>query len=143
MPTSTTANLKLLKLATGTTGWGALLNAILASLDGLAPLGMCAVSPHDVSTSTGLATTLLIDVAPGTFVNSSGALVSYAGTGGSPLTLSASATTYVWLTDSGVLTTGGAFPSPGTKCVRLAVVVTGGSAITGITDARVALNSAG
>lgn len=138
-----TQNLALLKLDTGTAGWGPTWNAILTALDGLAALGPLAVRAYDVSTTTGLSTSLRIGVAAGVFVDSTGAYVSYAGTGGSPTTLTASVTTYVWLTDTGTLTTGSAFPGGGTKIVRLAVVVTGGTTITSITDARVPYVSAG
>ena len=144
MPTTKTPNLGILLFASGTTNWGSLHNAVtFPMLDGMAALAALAAVPADIDTTSGLSTSLRIQVNAGTYVNAAGALVAYSGTGGSPLTLAASSTKYVWLTDAGVLTTGAAFPSAGTKCVRLAVVVTGATTITSVTDARAFLTSAG
>src|SRR5437868_1602458 len=53
----------------------------------------------------------------------------------------ASATTYLWLTDAGVLTTGAAFPT--SPHVRLARVVAGSATITQVVDQRVQCASRG
>lgn len=135
VPTLTT-NLKLVQPYATQRNWDLLLNALIAALDGLGALGPLAVTAHDVDLTTFAATTLKIDVAAGTYIDNNGQYQSYAGTGGSPVTLASSSTKYVWLTAGGTLTNGSAWPSAGTRHVRLAVVVTGSSAITSITDAR-------
>lgn len=87
-----------------------------------------------VSVTESPSTTLHVAVAAGYFVNAVGATVTYAGTASK--TLSPSTTTYLWLTDAGVLTTGASFPAD-TNIVPLASVVTAGSTVTSITDLRI------
>ncbi len=141
MASSYTSRLSLRKPATGETGWGPVIDANLDQIDGLAAVGQLGVAPAAIDTATGLSTSLNIKVAEGTFINSAGAYVSFAAAGSFAMT--SSATNAVWLTDSGVLTKGSVFPSPGTKIVRLAIVITGLNTITSITDARVPFMSAG
>ena len=143
MANTLTPNLQMVVPGVGTTGYAALVNAVLGFLDALAPLGALAVAPKDVDPATGLSTSLRVQVNAGTFVKSDGTLVGYAGTGGSPLTLTAATTTYLWLTDAGVLTTGAGFPAAGTKCVRLAAVTCDASKVTAVADCRVTCVSAG
>ena len=83
--------------------------------------------------------TLNVRVSPGSYVMGNGTVATFPGT--ARLTLGASQTTSLWLTDGGVLTSGPTFPS--TASVRLAVVVTGPSSIRSIADARVVTQSAG
>ena len=78
-------------------------------------------------------------VASGTYTKAAGTIGTYAGTGSFALT--ASTTSYLWLTDAGVLTAGASFPISGTNHVRLAVVVAGSSSLTSITDARICFAS--
>lgn len=137
-----TSKLKLVQPYPTQRNWDVLLNDLIAVLDGLGALGPLAVTAHDVDLSTLLPTTTKIDVAAGVYVNSSGVFTTYAGTGGSPVTLATSSTKYVWLTDGGTLTNGSAWPSSGTYHVKLAVVTTDSSKITSIVDARVAFVSA-
>ena len=136
MASTYTTRAGLAKPGAGDTSWNVTLNADLDSLDALAPLGALAVSPAERPSAS-----LNVQVAGGVFVSSAGAYVVYAGTASQAVT--ASTTTYLWLTDAGVLSSGSAFPTAGTKCVRLAAVVAGTSTITSITDARVTISSAG
>lgn len=82
---------------------------------------------------------LNVKVAAGAFRKADGGLVSYAGTVSWAVT--ASATRYLWLDDAGTLTEGAAWPAA--DHVRLAVIVTGASTVTSITDARVPWQSFG
>lgn len=136
MSTSYTTRAQIGKPANGDSGWDATLNAALDRLDGLAGVGPLCVTLAEVPSAS-----LNVAVSSGTFVDSTGAYVSYAGT--ASFAIDASSTRYVWLTDGGTLTKGSAWPSAGTKHVRLATVVTGGSTITSVTDSRVFARSAG
>lgn len=108
-------------------------NAILEGCNAVGA-GMVTTAEQPASASLNVA------VAAMTFVNQANAYATYAG---GTLGVSPSSTTFVWLTDSGVLASGAGWPTAGTKHVRLAIVASGASTITGITDARVASMSAG
>ena len=136
MASSYTTRTGLNKPGTGDTGWGTTLSGDLDALDAVQAVGALAVSPAERPSAS-----LNVQVAAGVFISSAGAYVAYAGTASFGLT--ASGTRYLWLTDSATLTAGSAFPSAGTKCVRLAVVVVGTSTITSVADARVPFVSAG
>lgn len=106
-----------------------------------------AIGPLCVSVSTPgstaspvPSTSLSVDVGGGTFLNASGAAVSYAGSTGN--TLTASTTTRLWLDDSGTLNTGSSYPSS-TQFVPLASVTTNATTITAISDDRVIYRSYG
>jgi hypothetical protein len=130
MPPVYTPNVKLAKPAVGDAQWGStMLNPDLDTLDGLTAIGSLAVSATEVPS-----TTLNVRVAAGLFKNSTGHIISYAGA--LTFALVASATAYLYLTDTGTLTTGTAWPAAGTNFVPLAIVVTSGSAITSVTDQR-------
>lgn len=116
--------------------WHTRWNAQSGILDSLAAIGSLAVATTEVPSAA-----LTIKVSAGTFRKSDGTLVSYAGVSSQVVT--ASATTWLWLTDAGVLATGTGFPASGTPHVRLAVVVAGGSTITSVTDARTPFSSSG
>ena len=124
------------KPADGDTGWGTTLRGDLDQLDALAPVGALAVRPAEIPSAS-----LNVSVAAGTFIDSTGAYVAYAGTASQAV--ASGSTKYLYLTDAGTLTVGAAWPGSGTKHVRLAVVVTGASTITSVTDARVPFVSAG
>ena len=110
-------------------------------LDALGAIGPLGVRATDPGASAMLpSTSLKVNVAAGSFKASSGAVVSYAGT--SSYVLSASTTTYLWLTEAGTLTTGASYPT-GVNIVRLAHVTTDGSHVTAIVDDRLAWESAG
>jgi hypothetical protein len=135
MPTTRTPNAALQMPATADRGWDAPLNANSQQLDSTPAIGSLCVTQHEYPS-----TTLLVNVAAGTFVNAAGAYASYAGQSG--LALPANSTTRLWVTDSGSLVTGLAWPNPGTNHVRLATVTTGASNVSAITDSRTPFRSA-
>jgi hypothetical protein len=106
----------------------AALAAFFAGLDASA-----AVGPLSVKATTGLG----VAVAAGVMAKADDTLFTYAG---GTLTLGASATTHLWLTDAGVLASGASWPAA-VAYVPLATVVTSGSAVTSVTDARVVFRS--
>lgn len=131
-----TLNLGLPYNQAGDKNWAAALITQITTLDALDVIG-----PLAVSLTENPSTTLHVAVAAGTFYNAKGVAVTYAGA--SSVTLTASNTNYLYLTDAGVLThntTG--FPAA-TNIVPLATVVAGASTITSITLARVPFHSAG
>lgn len=129
MSTTFTSGLGLGQPATNDTGWGTVLNTNFSMLEASA-LGGLAVSLHE-NPSTSLA----IAVKAGSYRKADGTIGTHAGS--SSTTVAASSTTSVYLTDAGTLTqsTSG-FPAT-LKHVRLAVVVSGSTTITSVTDSRV------
>jgi hypothetical protein len=105
----------------------AVIQADLTLLDGMSPLGGLFVSLHEQPS-----TSLNVKVAAGAFRTPWGQTVAYAGSASQAVT--ASATTYLWLTTAGTLTTGNAWPT--TAYIPLAIVIAGASTITSITDFR-------
>src|SRR4051794_14624081 len=99
MPDSYTTHLNILKAANNgyVDTWDLVLNAILDSLDALNALGAGAVAEADP-----LVPSANVKVSAVSFRKSDGTIVTYAGTASQAMTLSA--TNYVYLTDSGVLT---------------------------------------
>jgi hypothetical protein len=134
MSVSYTTNARLTKQAVGDRGWATALNSNSDTLEALTPVTALLVQPTGIPN-----TTLGITVAAGVFLDAARVLTSYAG---GSITLAASSTVYVWLTDAGVLSSGTAWPTA-TNYVPLAVVVTGASTITSVTDARVPFFSSG
>ena len=132
MATSYTTNALLNKPAATDRHWDAPLNANADFLDGVSSIGKLLVTPAELPSAT-----LNVRVTAGTYVKSDGTVAGYAGlpSYGVP----ASSTLYLWLTDAGVLAAGPAFPT--TPHVRLAHVVSGASAVQGVTDERVVLRS--
>lgn len=135
MANTYTSNLKLAMPSLGDTGWAVPVNGNTSAIDGLSPVGSLAVTTAEVPSAS-----LNVAVSSGTMVNSSGSYIAYAGTPTTAMT--ASSTTYLWLTDLGVLASGTAWPASGTQHVRLAKVVAGASTITSVTDQRAVLRSA-
>jgi hypothetical protein len=121
--------------ATADRGWDAPLNANSQQLDATPAIGSLCVTQHEYPS-----TSLLVNVASGTFVSAAGAYVSCAGQ--TALALPANASTKLWVIDSGALASGAAWPSPGTNHVRLATVSTGAATITTVTDNRTPFRSA-
>lgn len=106
-------------------------------LDGFNAVGdLCVTIP---AAERPTSTTLTVRVAPGLFIDSTGAVVTYVGTAAQAVT--ASANSYIYLTDAGILTVGAGWPAG--WHVRLAVVAADGTHVIGISDARVAWGSAG
>jgi hypothetical protein len=138
MASSFTTNLNLNKPADNDSGWSTSLRADLDAIDALAPVGGLAVAIAE--TSGGVSASLNVRVSAGKFRSASGALVTYAGT--SSYGITTASTIYVWLTDAGVIASGGSFPT-GVNIVPLAVVVAGATTITSITDARLSSASLG
>lgn len=137
MSVTYTPNLGLQKPATADRNWDVQVNGNSDAIDASA-LGALGVTLTEVPSST-----LRVAVAAGSFRASNGLDVAYAGTGGTPLTLTGSATNYVYLDDAGTLasnTTGFLATAP---TVPLATVVAGSSSITSITDSRILNRSDG
>ena len=135
MATTFTPNCNLSKPAAADRTWDVPLNANTTLLDQMTALGsLCTTTAETPSASLNVA------VSAGTFINQSNAYVLFAG---GTIGVTASITNYLWLTNTGTLTTGTAWPSGGTKVVRLAVVVAGVGTIASIADGRVFLASAG
>lgn len=100
------------------------------------PLGGLGVALHESPS-----TTLNVTVAAGSYRNQDGTVTAYAGDASYAIAASTTACLYLDLTNAGTLTAAAAWPA--TPHVRLAVVVSGATAITGITDARLAVENAG
>ncbi len=129
MPTTYTGRKKLVKPARSAANWNTQVDANWDAID-LEESGSLFVSRAETPSAS-----LNVAVSAGSFIDSAGAVVVYAGTSSFATTLSR--TNYLWLTEAGVLTEGTAFPSAGTNVVRLAVVVSGATTITSITPARI------
>lgn len=129
MATSYTPNVGLGMPANGDTGWSTPVNQNVATLDSLTPVGALCVRTKEIPSAS-----LNVAVAAGNFRNSWGSVVAYAGT--ASYTVTASATTNIWLNASGTLTSGTSWPT-GSFYVPLASVVAGASSISSVTDARV------
>jgi hypothetical protein len=136
MPTSYTANASIPEPDFRQRNWHVPILAMIGLLDAEEAIGSLSVT-----TSENPSTTLHVDVAAGSFVSRSGAVVSYAGTTGR--VLGPSTTNYVYLTDAGVLTVNTTGWPASTNIVRLATVVTDGTKVTGITGARIPWTSSG
>lgn len=134
MATTYTTYVGLPKPAFGDRNWHTPILAAINGLDALAPVGALAVQLKEVPSASRN-----VKVSAGAYIKADGTFASYAGT--SSFTVTASGTRYLYLTDGGTLTDGTAWP--GTDHVRLAVVVTGASTITSITDARAPFRSTG
>ena len=131
MSTTYTANTKLSKPGDGDTGWTTPIRADLDALDAVAAIGGCAVSLHEVPS-----TTLNVAVAAGTYRAANGTYATFAGSASFAMTTAI--VNYVWLDATGTLTKGAAWPT-GVAYYPLAVVTAGASTITSIVDARRAL----
>jgi hypothetical protein len=126
MATTYTTNAKLQKPAAGDRTWSTPLNANADALDGLTAIGALCGAPHEIPSAS-----LNLDVSAGTYVKADNSVGVYAG---GTIALTASIANYVWLTGSGVLTKGSAFPT--TPHVRVCVATCDGTKITAIADAR-------
>lgn len=119
-------------------GWVDYINANWDTISFVSAVGGLAVQPRDLDTNLQ-SNSLYIKISAGDYGQSTGPIASYAGSAGQAVP--ASATTCVWLTDVGVLTTGAAFPA--TVHIRLARVTTDATRVTAITDARVVTSARG
>ena len=134
MATTYTANALLKKPATADRNWDVPINANADFLDGVAAIGLLAVTPTEVPSAT-----LGVRVTGGSFVKADGTIGVFPGV--ATYALPASSTTYLWLTDLGVLSASPAFPTA--AHVRLAHVVTGPSAVQSVVDERVGSKTSG
>lgn len=135
MSSTYTSRSKLAKPATNDTGWGTTLNADLDALDALEPVGGLLVTAKEQPSST-----LNVAVAAGDYRKADGSVGSYAGT--SSFATTTARTNYLYLTEGGTLTeVATAFPAG--NIVRLAVVVSGATTITSVTDKRMAFSTSG
>jgi hypothetical protein len=108
--------------------WNAAMEETLAALDAM--LGACAVVPAERPS-----TTLHYFVRGGPYATTTGAVGTLADS--TVQTMPASATRYVYLNSSGVLTIGTAWPIAGAgRFAPLAIVTSGTATITGIVDCR-------
>lgn len=136
MSTTYTASIGLHKPALNDRNWHEPLLATIDALDSLAPIGGLCVTLTEVPS-----TTLNVKASAGSFRKSDGTIVSYAGTASQALT--ASATNYLYLTDSGTLTVNTTGFPAATWHVRLATAVCDGTTVTGIADGRLSAVSSG
>jgi hypothetical protein len=134
MATTYTANARLQKPATSDRNWDVPINANADALDGMSAIGGLAVSPTETPSAT-----LQVGISAGTFINSLGLPLAFAGT--PSFAVPSSATTCLWLTASGTLTSGVTFPT--TAHVRLAQVISGPSSLIQVIDARIQCAVAG
>ena len=134
MSTSYTQNACLQKPAASDRYWDIPLNANADLLDSLSAIGSLMAAPTELPS-----TTLNVKVSAGSFIKGDGTVSSFPGS--RSYALGASQTLQLWLSGSGVLSSGTSFPT--TAHVQLATVVTGASSIQSIQDARVVTQSAG
>ena len=128
MATTYTANARLQKPATSDRNWDVPINANVDALDAMSAIGGLATSTTETPSAS-----LKVTISPGNFANSSRVVVSFAGLIG--LTVPPSSTTYLWLTDAGVVTSGSSFPT--TAHLRLAHAVSGATSILNVVDERI------
>lgn len=137
MSTSYTANCRLQMPATADRNWDVNLNANALILDGISAIADFIVTTHEQPSSS-----LLVDVAPGTYPNASNVSTNYARVSG--LTLTGSATNYIYIiVSTGVLTVNQTGFPVGTSIIPVATVAAGPSTITGIADARMPFRPVG
>jgi hypothetical protein len=138
MATTYTPNIKIAYPAIGDLNWGLTENGNAVYLDAqFSPLSGLAVTFHEGQTSSSL----LVDIAPGTFVTQDGAVNTYAGITSYSIAASSTKVLYLDGAASWALAAGASYPA--TAHIRLATVVSGGSALTSITDNRQSFEPSG
>jgi hypothetical protein len=126
MATTYTTNAGLQKPAVADRNWNVPLNANTDALDGMTAVGsLCGTTNETPST------TLTLKVSAGAYVKSDNSVGVYAG---GTIALTTASVNYVWLTGTGTLTIGSAFPT--TPHVRICAATAGATTITSIADAR-------
>jgi hypothetical protein len=132
-----TPNAKLAMPAPGDRIWNVPVNGNAQIVDAANAVGDLAVTTHEQPSAS-----LLVDVAGGLYLNQTNVVSTYAAA--LSVAVAASSTTSIYLTNAGALTQSVVgFPAAPTVYVPLAVVVSGPSTITSITDARVPFSVAG
>ena len=134
MATSYTANARLQMPATSDRNWDVPINANAFALDGMTAIGGLVVTTTETPSAT-----LQVGVSSGNFIKSDETVLAFSGT--PLLAVPASSTVYLWLTDSGVLSTGPSFPT--SAHLRLAQVVSGPSSVLKVVDERIQCSVAG
>jgi hypothetical protein len=133
MATQYTASAGLPYPALDDENWHLPLIQLFTLLDALGVVGPLAVKPSAPGDPAPIpSTTLNVNIAAGKFVNSTGAVVTYAGT--SAYAIDASSTKVLYLTEGGTLTKAAAYPAA--FHVRLATITTNATTITALTDDR-------
>lgn len=113
-------------------GWHEYMNANWDTLAGIAAIGDLAVQPRDYDAAIQ-SSSLYVKVYAGNYAKADGTIGAYPGV--ASFLLPASTTSYLWLTDAGILTSGLTFPA--TAHVRLASVTTNSTRIIDMMDERV------
>jgi hypothetical protein len=126
--TTFTPNALLQKPATADRNWDLAINKNTDLLDGTSAIGQLCVTPTEVPSAS-----LNVRVSGGSYHRADGTVGNFAGAG--PLSMAASATSCLWLTDSGQVMVTPAFPA--SAHLRLAQVVTTSSVVQSVTDERV------
>ena len=134
MATTYSANTRLQKPATSDRNWDVPINANTDALDGMTALGGLAVTVTEVPSAT-----VQVRVSAGNYKKSDGTVMSFPGV--TAFLLPPSATSFLWLTDAGVVTVGSAFPT--TAHLRLAHAVVGSSSVVQVVDERIQCSMAG
>ena len=134
MSTTFTPNALLQKPATADRNWDVPINANADFLDGVTAIGSLVVRPTEIPSAT-----LNVRVSGGTYLKGDGTAGTFVGV--ATYALPASGTTYLWLTDAGVLTASSSFPI--SAHVRLAHVVTGPTTVETVVDERVGPRTCG
>ena len=134
MATTYTQNTRLARPGPADRDWNIPLNANADAIDALAPLGGLCVATTEIPSAT-----LNVQAAAGRYQRRDGTIGVFEG---ASIPLAANATTHVYLTDAGVPTTS-TTGLPTTSHVPLAVVVTGASTVTSVTDLRVVCGTVG
>jgi hypothetical protein len=130
MPTSYTGNAKLGIPAVGDRTWNLALANDLQALDGFTALGALCCTTHEQPSSS-----LLFDVAPGTFRIQDGSSIVFGGVVGQALAANSTVVIYLdGLTSWFTVYSAASYPTD--PHVKIATVVTGASTITSITDNR-------
>jgi len=132
--TSYTANARFQMPATSDRNWDLPINANTVALDGMTAIGGLTVTTTETPSAT-----LHVGVSAGNFIKSDGTVVSFPGF--PSLVIPPSSSVYLWLSDTGVLSTGSSFPSA--AHLRLALVVSGPTSVLQIFDERIQCAVAG
>ena len=132
MAATFTLNALMSKPATCDRYWDIALNSNADFLDGVSSIGCLLVTPTEVPSAS-----LNVRVTAGSYMKADGTVGTYSGA--STFSLPASSTQSLWLSDSGVLSVAGAWPT--TAHLRLATVVTGAASVQSIVDERIGLQT--
>lgn len=114
----------------GDRNWDNTVARLVRALDAAQALGAFAVRPSLLD-ADGDPLGLTVAVSPGTFLNSTGQPVEFTG---SSVTVTSGATTYIWVGETGAISTGAVWPVA--SHLRVAIVTADADNVTAIVDAR-------